>query len=448
MKRLSSGKIRSSKRRCVLHVVAFGCLIGCLSEPSPLPPEQALANATQGIARILSEDEAFAQRAADRVAPQKSETATSDPAEIQFWAFAHPLVSRAMTRTAAQSNSAVPLLKISPVPGGAFMALHPEVRLHYQFIGEWDLAIQKLTVTMAAGDLPDVALLKRDWLPRLAEAGIIAPLDNIIPASLRDDLRAPVRAALSYHDLLYALPADGFCSVLFSNREYIPQPPKNWEELRRCVAALAASNAEAPAALGSVPYVEMLWSARGDVCTNGACSLNSDAAKEALDLFTGLQRAKAYAQPGLVTQQTGLGLLAARRAAMTVASSEALPQLSKAPFAVACSPIPGKHGPVSRLSDAILVVFAHHAIEKADAISKLLDYLTGAETQGAEALKMGSVPVRTSVRATLTLNPNEATLDDAFCSARTPPFVFSWNAIEFELDRNLDLALRWEPPHP
>ena len=448
MKRPSSGKIRSSRRRFALHVVAFGCLIGCLGEPVPLPPDQALASAARGVVRILAEDAAYAQRAADRIAPPKSETTASDPSEIQFWAFAHPLVSYAMTRTAAQQNATNPSIKVSSAPGGAFMALYPEVRLHYQFIGEWDLAIQKLTVTMAAGDLPDVALLKRDWLPRLAEAGIIAPLDNIIPTSLRDDLREPARASLSYHDLLYALPADGFCSVLFSNRELIPQAPKNWDELRRCVTALAASNSEAPAALGSLPYLEMLWSAGGDVCANGTCSLHSDMAKETLDLLVTLRREKAFALPGLVTSQTGLGLLQGRRVAMTVASSEALPQLAKAPFPVTCSPIPGIHGPVARLSDNIIVVFAHHAIEKADAISKLLDYLTGSETQGAEALQKGSVPVRASVMATLAQNPNASALDDAFRSARTPPFVFSWNAIEFELNRNLDLALRWDPPAP
>ena len=448
MKKPSSGKIRSSKQNFSLLVVVFGCLSGCLGEPAPLPPDQALANAARGITRILVEDEAYAQRAADRTAPKKSAITTSDPAEIQFWAFAHPLVSRAMTRTAAPQNAATSSIKSSSIPGGAFMALHPEVKLHYQFIGEWDLAIQKLTVTMAAGDLPDVALLKRDWLPRLAEAGIIAPLDNIIPTSLRDDLREPVRASLSYHDLLYALPADGFCSVLFSNREWVPQPPKNWEELHRCVTALASLNSETSAALGSLPYLEMLWSADGDVCAKGACSLNSNAAKESLDLFTTLQREKAFAQPGLISTQNGLGLLMGRHVAMTVAFSDALPQILKAPFPVTCSPIPGKHGPIARLSDNIIVVFSHHAIEKADAISKLLNYLTGSETQGMEALKMGSVPVRNSVSTSLASAPDMTPLRDAFHSARTPPFTFSWSAIEFELNRNLDLAFRWEAPRP
>ena len=426
----------------------LGSLIGCLGEPAPLPPDQALIKASESISRILAEDQAFSQRAADRTNPPDSARAGTNPVAIQFWAFTHPLVSRAMTRNMFSPPA------MAPATAGAtatkdscrsFKALHPEIQLNYLHIGEWELAIQKLTVTMAAGDLPDVALIKRDWLPRLAEVGLIAPLDTILPAALRDDLREPIRASLTYHDLLYAFPADGFCSILFSNRELIPQPPRNWDALQRCLTALAASDPRAPATVGSLPFLEMLWSAGGEVCRNNTCELQSDAAKETMAFFSTLQREKRFVYRGMIPAQTGLALLTNHQAAMTVASSDVWPQLRKAPVPVQCSPIPGKNGPISRLSDNIIVVFSRHAMEKAEAITKLLDYLTGNEVQGMAALEMGSVPVRKSILAICDRSPEALPLDETYRNGKTPSLVFSWNAIESELNRNLDLAFRWDP---
>ena len=409
----------------LLAVIAAGCFKG----EAPVPPREALAQATDRINAVLAEERALAA-ATPRTQPGE---VPEDRARVVFWYYNHPLISGAMLSERGRM--------------AGFQRAHPGIELHHQYIGDWGVAIQKLTVSLAAGDVPDVALVKRGWLARLVAAGRAAPLDGLLPAALLEDVQPPARRALSLDGRLYALPADGFCSVLYYNRDVVGDtPPRTWEELRRSARQVTRPHEDSGTsfyALGDVPFLEALWSAGGRVCDDLACDLSAPEAAEALEFVLSL-RDEGLAHPRALGSPDGaFDLFLRGGVAMTVASSAYWPRAQRAAFPAAMAPAPGKSGPASKLSDDALVVFARYADAKKDAIAALLDWLTGPEVQGQDAAGAGSLPVRRSVAEATSISP---ALAEAYGLARNTPLIGAWSTVEFELMRSLALAYRWRPP--
>lgn len=397
---------------------------GCLGGDEPLPPDEALAQATQRINAILDEEKAFPREA---IAPAAQET-PADISTVSFWFCAHPIIAPAF---GLPSNIA------------AYNNVHVGT-LDAQFIGEWPYAIQKLTVSLAADDVPDVALVKRAWLGRLAESGRIAALDSFLPSSLVGDLEPPVRKALSINGRLYAFPCDAFCSVLYYNKSLVNAPPSTWQELQEAAASIAfpeGSSSDARYAIGHLPFLELLWSAGGGVCEGGKCELNGPEAHETLDFILSLR------DEGLLNPRTqgypeqAFQLYLSGRVAMTAASSEFAVEAANAAFPTSMAPIPGKTGPASLFSDNALVVFRKHAEARRAAIVELFEFISGPEVLGTNAVELGSVPVRKSVAAQIAAPDG---LKNAFDCARGTPLIGPWASIEFEMDQYLGLAYRWK----
>ena len=404
----------------ILVLLATGCFRG----EEPLPPHEALARAAQRIDRVLAEERAHGHAPA----PTEPSQTPGDPACVTLWHCSHPLLSRSLLDRELMA---------------AFSAAHPSVKFEHQFIGDWYVAVQKLTVSLAAGDVPDLALIKRPWLAHLAGSGRLAPLDGLLPPALLDDIREAPRRALSVRGILYALPADGFCSVLFYNKDLAgANPPATWEDLRR-VAHEATRIEDAVYGVGDLPFVEALWSAGGRVSDELASGLDTVEARETLDFILGLRR-EGLAHPRALGQpQRAFELFLAGQVAMTVADSHCVARLSTASFPSGVAPVPGKKGPVSRLSDSAIVVFAKYAQAKRTAIASVLDFVTGPRLLGKEAAVLGSAPIRASVAEDLSAIMG---LDEAYAHARNTPLIPAWGAVEFELMRNLSLAYRWQPP--
>lgn len=400
-------------------------LAGCLRAAEPLSPEEALAAAAQRINQILAEEGATVT-----VGPAIDVSGEpQDPATVSLWYFAHPLLAPELAKHQVLEE---------------FRANYPQVTLKTQFLGDWYYAVQKLTVALAADDLPDLAVVTRGWLAPAVYGGKIAPLDMIVPKAFLDDFRPPVRRSFTVFGHLYALPADGFCSVLFYNADLIGEnPPQTWAELREKAQELR-KNSPLPNfyPIGHLPFVETLWSAGGYVCDQGRCGLDEPEARDALEFILALREERLLHPDTLGDPQLALELFVRGQTGMTVASSQFRPQTARAPFPVAMAAVPGKKGPIAALSEGSIVVFSRHAEAKREAIAAVLDFLTGPEVQGTRAHERGSAPVRTSVAADMR---SHAGLEAAFLNGRATPLVPSWNLIEVELTRYLYRAYRWRP---
>ena len=411
------------------RILAIGFVLGlagCFAGEEPLPPREALTRAAARIEAIQAEERVFV------VSPGGLEPAQrpDDPKAVSLWFCTHPLLSVLIGR---------------PELLAAFNARHANAELRVHYIGDWHVAVQKLTVSLAAGDLPDIALVNRAWLSRLVTSGRIAELDTLLPAWLLDDLRPESREAFTAAGHLYAVAADGFCSVMFYNRDRIEEePPQTWDGLQRMAGEFGAPAPGARAAtypLGDLPFLEALYSAGGWVVEGPRCGLNEPEAHDALDYVLRFRDDRLAHPRALGNPERAFELFLAGEVAMTVASSDHWERAKRAPFRAVMAPVPGKSGPVSLLSDSALVVFRRFADAKRAAIADVLAFLTGPELQGEGAASRGSAPVRRRVAEEVAVQPG---LETAYGAARFTPLVGAWGAIEFELVRHLGLAYRFE----
>lgn len=403
-------------------VVILLFLTGCIGSARVYSPEEALQKTAERIDRAIREWQET--KAFQRIEfPSKP---TQDPQRVAFWYYTHPLIAPALT---------------IPERKQKFETQHPDVHLDAQFIGEWFYAIQKLTVSLAADDLPDVALVKQEWLGALVESGRVAPLDIVLDENLLKDIPESVRTAYSVQGMMYALPADGFCSVMYCNREILKDldPPKTWEELRRIADQLRRGRPEKDFhPIGYLPFMEMFWSAGGEISfekTSGC--LDEEHALDTLRFLLALRTEELMYPRPLSDESAGLELFARGRVAMTVASSRFLPQCKTLPFEISLAPLPGKNGPISRLSDNVLIVFSDYAESKKRPIASLLEFLTGPEVQGASSLELGAVPIRSTMRKEVNI---QSGLLEAFAVARSAPLVRPWGMVEDELRRMVTLV--------
>ena len=288
--------------------LALGGLAGCFSGPEPLPPEEALQRAHERISRLLDEERTNYPDAIAIESPEKPE----DPSRIVVWYPAHPILAPGLGR---------------PEFRAAFEQAHPDIALDAQFIGEWHVAIQKLTVSLAAGDVPDITVVERSWAARLAQAGRIMPLDGFLTAGVLDDIHPQAREAYTMQGRVWALPADGFCSVLLFNRDAMPDAPATWAELSAVEPGI-----ETKYLLGHLPYVEMLWSAGGHVCELNQSGLTAPPAMRTLGFLLELARTRHTDRRMLENPPFAFTVFMNGDAAMTAGSSEWLPRTREASF--------------------------------------------------------------------------------------------------------------------
>ncbi|MCC6795034.1 MAG: extracellular solute-binding protein [Candidatus Hydrogenedentes bacterium] len=389
----------STRLANAIAVCAIVLLAGCGAPPQTVDPHAALSAASARIDAVLAASRAEA-RPAGELPPMPSGAAT-----LRFWYYAHPLIGRAVSDQAAA------------IPG---------VTVEAQYIGEWNVAIQKLMASFVVDDLPDVGMVKRDLVAKLYESGRIRPLDAILPAALLADFREEVIADYTYDGHLIALPADGFCSVLYYTKTSVgTTPPKNWSMLNAFVNAHNANpGPRPPRGMGAFPYMEALWSADGNVLLDGTSGLSRPEAQRAFDFVLEVS----------TTEDAAFQRWLAGGLGMTVASSSHLPAAARSGLDYGVVPVPGETGPIARRSNDAVVVFVCDEGADGAAITKFLDWLTGPEVMGEAATSQGSVPIRKSL---LSIESKLPEIAAAYQAGKNTPLHPAWGAIESELERGL-----------
>jgi ABC-type glycerol-3-phosphate transport system substrate-binding protein len=76
--------------------------------------------------------------------------------------------------------------------------------------------------------LPDLVILDVDELPAAVQAGLLQPLDDLLPAELVGDLVPPARAAATIDGQLYGLQFQADLDHLAYNTSRVTVPPSSW----------------------------------------------------------------------------------------------------------------------------------------------------------------------------------------------------------------------------
>lgn len=375
-----------------------GLLVLCAAVQTACAPSRPVASLEEAAARACARIDGVLARP-ERPRERKQTPRAGERETLAFWYYEHPIMSAAFAERPSSSDDNV-------------QALH---------LGPWELAVQKLVVGFATDDLPDVAVVKRHLLPQLYDAGRIRALDEVLPQALIDDFRDEVREDFTYDARLIALPADGFCSVLFYNTATIGDvPPRTWPYLEAYVRARTGHGRDAARVVGNYPYVEALWSAGGEVVRDGRCALGTAEGLRAFEFVLTVGTAAPMSADRFMESGGD----------MTVDSSRYFPSTSAYAYKYDIAPVPGETGAVSRRSDDAVVVFARGEPVSNETLNRFVDWLTGSEVMGDSAARLGSVPVRRSVKAAVV-----PALEEAYRAGRATPLLPGWAEIEFEVER-------------
>ncbi|MBI4435837.1 MAG: extracellular solute-binding protein [Candidatus Omnitrophica bacterium] len=115
-----------------------------------------------------------------------------------------------------------------------FEAEHPHIRIKVQQLS-WEHGLEKIIVSIAAGNAPDVVELGTDWVPKFASAGVLRDLTE----ETKDLQEAYfLWEAATYDKKRFGVPWLAGTRILFYNRDLFKRAgldsekvPKTWEEL-------------------------------------------------------------------------------------------------------------------------------------------------------------------------------------------------------------------------
>lgn len=111
-------------------------------------------------------------------------------------------------------------------------AAYPELQVETLYVGVDDIS-QAYAEAVLAGGGPDLLLAPDWWLNDLQEAGVLAPLEDLVPASVLDRFWPATLQGLLKGDHLYGLPTSFELVSLYYNRSLIDesQLPQTTEDL-------------------------------------------------------------------------------------------------------------------------------------------------------------------------------------------------------------------------
>jgi multiple sugar transport system substrate-binding protein len=287
----------------------------------------------------------------------------------------------------------------------------PGVTIENVFVGWADL-LPKLQTAASGASAPDLAAGDLVWMPKLAQSGALAPLDDYVASAGIDlgDFYSELLEVNEYDGALFGLPISTNNLELFYNRELFEAagldpdtPPSNWDELR---AMAATCTDPATNTYGMELYTEpgegltwqfqvYLWQAGGEFLTDdlSAAAFNSDAGKKALQYWVDLLHSDESAP------LAPWGEFSQGKACMVMDGSWMVGIWSADPpfdFGTAAMPAPVDGQPATNMGGEQGFVFAGDP-QREQAAFDFLAWLTSPEIQAEWDRETGFMPVRASV---------------------------------------------------
>ena len=161
----------------------------------------------------------------------------------------------------------------------------PKIEISYIPYSEY---IQKILVTAAGGDLPELFIYDGNSTATLAEAGVLADItDKINESDLMADTLPGVVEEHEVNGRLYGFPVYANCIALFYRTDLIDTPPTTWSELYETAKEVATDDMYGFAMAGGAgedavfQYLPFIWSAGADIN-----DLSAPGAVEPLQMFS------------------------------------------------------------------------------------------------------------------------------------------------------------------
>ncbi len=170
----------------------------------------------------------------------------------------------------------------------------------------WDSLYQKLATVLSVGQGPDILAFATERTGTYAEAGALAPLDDLYSKKLVDSSVVPAALDknLKYNGTYYGAPMNFATLLLYYNKTILKQagldpasPPKDWDELEKYALQIVAKTGKygfGMATSETTPmWPIMLWGNGGDIIDDqGKSVFNSPENVETITRWAKLIRDK------------------------------------------------------------------------------------------------------------------------------------------------------------
>lgn len=123
-----------------------------------------------------------------------------------------------------------------------FEARHPNIKIDSQPV-PYNQSLETLLTRSLGGDAPDVSMVHVTWVAPLNDAGVLTPLQDLIPN--QDDYVAGILNAMTINGDMMAVPWAPSPIAMYANMELLEQagysePPATWDEMIEMAYAVAA----------------------------------------------------------------------------------------------------------------------------------------------------------------------------------------------------------------
>lgn len=143
----------------------------------------------------------------------------------------------------------------------------PKIEISYIPYSEY---IQKILVTAAGGDLPELFIYDGNSTATLVEAGVLADItDKVNESGVMKNTLPGVIAEHEVNDKLYGFPVYANCIALFYRTDLIETPPQTMSELYETAKSVATDDMYGFAMAGGAgedavfQYLPFIWSGGG-----------------------------------------------------------------------------------------------------------------------------------------------------------------------------------------
>jgi multiple sugar transport system substrate-binding protein len=288
---------------------------------------------------------------------------------------------------------------------------NPDIEIEMDIM-PWDTFMQKLLPSYIVGQGPDIAGLGAELLPRLVDAGVLAPIDDVFTeTNLTREMLAPFAVdAATYKGHLYGTPMSNFALLMYYNIDHFtaaglaPEAPTNWDEWLE--AAIKLSNPPQqygfvmPTKQAPAVWHLLMWSNGGGILgDNGEVLIDSAESKEAVKFWADAVLKHEISPIGLTGPETDK-VFQTGKASMHIVGPWMTTGFTEAGLNYDVAPIP--EGPVTRatVGGVTSMAISKQAGEdpvKRQAVYRFLEFWNSEEAQIKWALGANFPPNRIDI---------------------------------------------------
>jgi multiple sugar transport system substrate-binding protein len=294
-----------------------------------------------------------------------------------------------------------------------FEKTHPGIKIESQYVGTYDILLQKLIASVGSGSPPDMAQVYENWTTRFKEAGVIVPVQDFIDADpaakseVADIFPVFVRNA-SYDGKMWAFPFNKSIYVYYYNTTIFKnqglKPPDNIQEFLSVCKALTKKDKDGKVTrygfgfrINIDVFAIFYYMNKGKFFNENEtkATFNDEAGVETLQFITDLvnKEKTAYYTKDYLDNDFASG-----RVASFIATTPRLSEMQELlSFKLGAAPLPAWKTQVAPIAGTNLAVFAkkgRKTAEKQKACWEFIKFLSAPENTAKWAMGTSYLPVR------------------------------------------------------